>query len=76
MQALISTTELRETGYRIAQVAADADVFPVASEMFWVVCADNIVADQFWYDPSDSQIKAFPVLPEIERPRTEGLTEV
>jgi hypothetical protein len=28
----------------------------------WVDCADNVVADQFWYDPSDQLIKANPVV--------------
>ena len=30
----------------------------------WVDCADNVVADQFWYDPSDQLIKANPVVVE------------
>jgi hypothetical protein len=28
----------------------------------WVDCADNVVADQFWYDPSDELIKAMPIV--------------
>lgn len=57
MKALISTTEPCETGYRVAQVEPDADIFPVADTLFWVSCADDVVADQFWYDPSDETIK-------------------
>jgi len=59
-EALISTIEPRETGYRVAQVVAEGETFPVASTLFWTPCADNVVADQFWYDPSDQQIKPFP----------------
>jgi hypothetical protein len=59
-EALISTIEPRETGYRVAQVVPTGETFPVASALFWTPCADNVVADQFWYDPSDQQIKPFP----------------
>jgi len=55
MRALISPNETKETGYRVAQV--EAQEFEVALPLFWVECADNIVADQFWYDPSDETIK-------------------
>lgn len=57
-QALISPLEPRETGYRVAEVAIQS--FEVAPPYFWVACADDIVADQFWYDPSDETIKPIP----------------
>lgn len=60
MKALISTLEPRETGYRVAQVEQDANIFAVAEGLFWVDCADNVVADQFWYDPADETVKAIP----------------
>lgn len=60
MKALISTIELRETGYRVAQVEADANIFAVAEGMFWVDCADDVVADQFWFDPVEQTIKLVP----------------
>lgn len=63
-EALISTIEPRETGYRVAQVVAVGETFPVAPELFWTPCADDVVADQFWYDPADQQIKPFPPPPE------------
>ena len=63
-EALISTIEPRETGYRVAQVVAEGETFPVAPALFWTPCADDVVADQFWYDPSDDQIKPNPVPPE------------
>lgn len=63
-KALISTVEPRESGYRVAQVEDAANVFEVAAGLMWVDCADNVVADQFWYDPSDQLIKANPVVVE------------
>lgn len=59
-EALISTIEPRETGYRVAQVVAKGETFPVSPKLFWTACADDVVADQFWYDPSDQQIKPIP----------------
>lgn len=61
MQALVSTFEPTQTGYRVAQVAADDAVFSVAEGLMWVSCAEDVVADLFWYDPQDQSIKAFPV---------------
>jgi len=63
-QALISTIEFRETGYRVAEVVAEGQTFPVSTEMFWTPCADDVVADQFWYEPSDQTIKPIPIPPE------------
>lgn len=59
-EALISTIEPRETGYRVAQVVAIGNTFPVSPELFWTSCEDYVVADQYWYDPSDEQIKPMP----------------
>lgn len=58
MKALISPIELRETGYRVAETNSTG--FEVAQPLFWVDCADDVVADQFWYDPVDETIKAMP----------------
>ena len=54
-EALISPQEPRKTGYRVAQV--EQQEFEVAPPLFWVDCADDVVADQFWYDPVDQTIK-------------------
>ena len=62
--ALISTVESRETGYRVAEVVAQGNEFEVNSALFWVECADDVVADEFWYDPSDELIKPFPIVVE------------
>ena len=65
MQALISTTEPRQTGYRVAEVVADGNTFPVSSELFWTEFPPNldpalVPQDQYWYDPSDQTIKPIP----------------
>ena len=61
--ALISPNEPRETGYRVAQVEPDGSTFEIGLPLFWTPCADDVVADQFWYDPSDNVIKPFPPEP-------------
>lgn len=61
MNALISPNESVESGYRVAEVALTT--FEVAPPLFWVDCADDVIADQFYYDPTDDQIKAVPVPP-------------
>lgn len=62
MKALISSVESVQTGFRVAQIEQEENVFLVADGLFWVDCADDCVADQFWYDPADQTIKAVPVL--------------
>lgn len=58
MKALISPNEPAETGFRVAEVSQGT--FEVAQPMFWVDCSDDVAADFWWYDPSDSQIKRKP----------------
>lgn len=57
MKALISNIEFVKTGFRVAQVEPDANIFSVAEGLFWVSCSNDVVADQFWFDPSDETIK-------------------
>ena len=45
-------------GQRVAEVA-DAE-FPIAPPLFWMACADDVVADVYYYDPTDSTIKLMP----------------
>jgi hypothetical protein len=59
-EALISPNEPRETGYRVAQVVDQYQTFEVGQPLFWVECADNVVADQFWYDPQTQTIEPNP----------------
>jgi len=60
-EALISTIEPCQTGYRVAQVEPTGQTFPVSDQMFWVDCADDVEQDKFWYDPADQTIKPIPV---------------
>jgi hypothetical protein len=72
MKALISSTEIVHKydgsvlGQRVAQVEPDHAIFGVAESLSWVDCADNIVADQWYFDPNDSQIKEIPLKPQPE----------
>lgn len=60
--ALISPNEIRETGYRIADVADTP--FEVALPLFWVECDDGMFIDAGWYDPANQTIVLFPEEPE------------
>lgn len=80
-KALISTIEPREffdgsTGYRVAQVELEENTFAVAEGLYWVDCADDVVADQFYFDTTTNEVKPVPVPPPKEQPVTEGLTTV
>ena len=59
MKALISTIEPRESGYRVAQVETNENIFDVAPELFWIDCPADLKADYKWYDPVDGQFKDF-----------------
>jgi len=66
-QALVSPNEPRVTGYRIAQVEPTDQIFPVGEPLFWTECADDVIADQFWYDPTTKNIEPIPpVVPSAE----------
>jgi len=73
MKALITPNEIREQGYRVAQV--EQQEFEVALPLFWVDCDDTIVADKFWFDPTDNSFKEIPITQDaqtIDQPTTEG----
>lgn len=48
-------------GVRVAEVSDTP--FEVAPPLFWVECADDVVADQFYYDEATQTIIAIPVKP-------------
>jgi hypothetical protein len=75
MKALISTIEPRQTGFRVAQVVKDDEVFEVAPVASWIDCPDDTVADQVWYDPENKTFNAFPaVVPEnVTQPISQGV---
>jgi hypothetical protein len=74
MKALISPIEPRESGYRVAQVSEQE--FSVAEPLFWVDCADSIVADQYWYDPEDQTIKLLPETVPRSQPISTGAQDL
>jgi hypothetical protein len=45
-------------GQRVAEVSSSQ--FPVAPPMFWMVCADDVVADLFYYDSVTNTIQQTP----------------
>ena len=67
MKALISPNEKvysytgTEIGVRVAEVSAQG--FEVALPLFWAECADDVVADKFYYDTTAQTISAVPVRP-------------
>jgi hypothetical protein len=52
---------------RVAEVS-DA-TFPVGDPLFWTPCADDVVADQFYYNTSDKEI--YPVPPNVPIPEVQ-----
>ena len=78
-KALISTIEPRSffdgsEGYRVAQVEDESNTFAVADGLFWTDCADDVVADQFYFDTTTDEIKAIPV-PQQTTPDDQSTTE-
>ena len=72
-KALIAKNELRENGYRAAQVE-DTELFYVTDPLFWVDCPDDLVADAKWYDPVDGSFKDFPPPPPPPKPINQPTT--
>jgi hypothetical protein len=67
MKALIASNEKvylpdGSVGERVAQVEPDDKTFPAANPLFWMDCADNVVADQFYFD----SIKIIPIPQNLE----------
>ena len=62
--ALVCKNEPREQGYRVAEIV-DAIPFEPAPDHMWVECADDLVADAKWNDPSDNTYKDFPPPPVV-----------
>lgn len=54
-------TELIPNSARVAEVTGAE--FPIASPLFWVDCADNVVADQWYYDTATTAIIEVPAAP-------------
>jgi len=68
MKALISPNEVvtaynGTTGTRVAQVEQDANVFPVATPLYWLDCADNVNPIDWWFN--NGQLELIPVPPVV-----------
>jgi len=77
MKALISKLEKRKDGYRVAQVAADNEIFNVSNDLYWIDCPNEIEPDMYWYNETTNEFVKFQYkLPlteeEIEILRQEG----
>jgi hypothetical protein len=58
---------------RVAEVC-DTE-FEIASPLFWVDCADDVVADQFYFDTATNEILPIVNVPKpvLEQPVTQGV---
>ena len=45
---------------RVAQVEPEGQIFPVGDPLFWTPCADDVKADQFYYNTNDKEIYPVP----------------
>jgi hypothetical protein len=45
---------------RVAQVEPEENIFDVAEGLFWVDCADDVIADRFTYSLFTREITAIP----------------
>jgi len=81
-KALISTIEPRQhfdgsKGLRVAQVENESDIFPVAEDMYWLDCDDNVIADLWYFDTDKQVILAVPQnTKKLTQPATNGLASV
>jgi len=49
-----------ENSCRVAQVEPNGETFEVALPLFWTPCADDVVADFFYYNTNDKEIYPVP----------------
>lgn len=59
---------------RVCEVVPQGGQFEVAPPLFWTACADNIVADEFYYDTVTFQFVVVP--PPAPLPGTTGTQTV
>lgn len=76
MQALISPNELvydyegNLLGSRVAEVEQES--FPVAPPLFWMPCAEDVIADQFYWVDGEILPVPFPPPPQPVTPPEGG----
>lgn len=49
-----------ENSARVAEVVANGSEFPVTPPLFWTDCADDVVADRWYYDIQTIEIIEIP----------------
>lgn len=62
---------------RVAEVLPDNQTFPVAEPMFWTTCANDVVADEFYYDTATNNINPIinaPIPPKEAAPNQPATT--
>lgn len=63
-QELIYKYDNTYLGFRVFQVQDTKDgLVDVDNILFWVDCADDVVANQFYYDPNTKEILSIPPAP-------------
>jgi len=45
---------------RVAEVVPEGQTFPIAEPLFWTPCADDVVADRWYYNTGDDEIYPVP----------------
>lgn len=58
---------------RVAEVVAQGGVFPICPPLFWAECADNVVADQWYYNTQTTQFIVVPEPAPVPNAPTSGL---
>ena len=65
--ALICPNEPRLDGYRVAKV--EEVTFPVGEPTYWMECADDVVADLWYFNTTTQQITIVPpATPAVAQP--------
>lgn len=70
MKALISPNEVvtaydGTTGTRVAQVEDDANIFPVATPLYWLDCAENVNSIDWWFNNGQLDLIPVPPIPSV-----------
>lgn len=50
-------------GYRVAQVVPEGQTFPMAEPIYWMLCADDVEQDTYYFDTTANAILPVPVCP-------------
>lgn len=68
-QEQISKYDGTYLGYRVCQVQdTKQGLVDVDDILFWVDCADDVVAGEFFYDPNTREVIKIPVDPDKKQP--------